>query len=86
MPKRTHQEITKSFDARYDKTKKLFIKVSEYLFCDVCRIPMYVCMYVYEYCVGNDVYCGRDCYEILQLSKKNNYLDTNDKKDFMQTD
>ena len=66
MPKRKHQEITKSFDATYDKTKKLFIKVPEYLFCDVCRIPVYL----YEYCVGNEVYCGRDCYEILQLSKR----------------
>ena len=68
--KRKHSEITKSFDA-INKTKKLFIKVPEYLFCDVCRIPVYL----YENCVGNDVYCGRDCYEILQLSKKNDLLD-----------
>ena len=79
--KRKFSEINKSFDTT-DKTKKLFIKIPKYLLCDVCSIPVYF----YEYCIGNDVYCGRDCYEVLQLSKKNNYLDTNDKKDFMQID
>ena len=74
--KRKFSDISKSSD----KTKKLFIKVPHYLFCDVCHVPVYF----YEYCIGHDIYCGRECYEILQLSKKNNYLDTNDKKDFMQ--
>ena len=62
--KRKFSEISKP-------TKKLIIKVPKYLFCDVCRVPVYL----YEYCIGNDIYCGRDCFEVLQLSKKGNFLD-----------
>ena len=80
--KRKYEDITKPLKATYGEAKKLIIQKPAYLLCDICHVPVFF----YECCVGNDVYCSRSCLEVLQLSKKNNYLDTKDKKDFMQCD
>ena len=39
--------------------------------CDICSIPTAN----YELCTGNCVYCSLDCYEVIYLSKINDYLD-----------
>ena len=80
--KRKYENITKPLKVTYGETKKLVVLRPSYLLCDVCHVPVYF----YEYCIGNDVYCSRSCYDVLQLSKKNEYLDINDKRNFMEID
>ena len=77
--KRKYEDITKPLKATYGETKKLVVLRPSYLLCDVCHVPVYF----YEYCIGNDVYSSRSCFEVLRPSKKNNYLDGKVKKDHL---
>jgi len=57
--------------------KRKFSEISkpEYLLCDICSTPVYN----YEECTQPFTYCSRECYEVLVLSQKNDYLDVQDK-------
>ena len=70
MKKRKFSEITKN-------SQKLIVKKPEHLPCTICNNLVYN----YERC-GKDIYCSRDCYEVLELSKKNDYLDMKRSKSF----
>jgi len=60
--KRKYSEISKA---------NLSIKKIEYLPCDICKCNVYN----YQFCNSPHVYCSYDCYSILALSCKNDYLD-----------
>ena len=60
--KRKYNEISKH---------NLSIKKVEYLPCEICKCKVYH----YKFCTIPYVYCSYDCYAILALSLKNDYLD-----------
>ena len=58
------------------KRKLSDINKPTYLLCDICNTPVYN----YEMCTKPHTYCSRDCYEVLVLSQKNDYIDVKDLK------
>ena len=58
------------------KRKLSEINTPTYLLCDVCYTPVYN----YEMCTKPHTYCSRDCYEVLVLSQKNDFIDVKDLK------
>ena len=60
--KRKYNEISKA---------NLSIKKVDHLPCDICKTRVYD----YRFCTSPHVYCSYDCYSILALSSKNDYLD-----------
>ena len=51
------------------------IKKVKYLLCEICSERVYT----YQQCQGNYIYCSQDCFEILVLSNKNDYIDVKSK-------
>ena len=76
--KRKYDNITEPLKATYGKPKKLTIQKPLFLRCEVCHVAVFN----YHLCKGNCIYCSYDCYAILQLSKKDDYLDMKRSKSF----
>ena len=70
--KRKYNEISKH---------NLNIKKIDYLPCDICNRNVYH----YRLCTSPYVYCSYDCFSILVLSFKNDYLDVKTWVDMKRT-
>lgn len=55
-----------------EEISDLRIYKPHFLRCEVCNTPVYK----YELCYGNFIYCGYDCYAIIKLSQKDDFLDS----------
>ena len=63
------------------KDTVLELKPIDWLLCEICSKRVYR----YRECSKVGVYCSRDCYEILILSKKNDYLDSGNELSFSES-
>ena len=70
--KRKYNEISKH---------NLSINKLDYLPCEICKCRVYH----YKFCTIPYVYCSYDCYAILALSLKNDYLDVKTWVDMKRT-
>ena len=68
--KKRKYELTKDFQRKSSKSD-LQIQDIEYLKCEICQTPVYH----YKFCTPPHIYCSYECYAILALSDKNNYMD-----------
>ena len=72
MKKRKFIDITEQMNCKTEY-KHLRIQKILSLPCEICQNPVPV--ENFNMCISGHVYCSEDCFEIILLSYKNDYLD-----------